>query len=71
LSLFALVSCGRPDLVDTVIIDGRVVVRGRQLLVCDEREVIEGVITIAHELGHFLSTWHESSRGRWLRLLRE
>jgi 5-methylthioadenosine/S-adenosylhomocysteine deaminase len=36
----ALVHLATPDMVDTVIVDGRVLMRGRRLLVCDESEVI-------------------------------
>jgi 5-methylthioadenosine/S-adenosylhomocysteine deaminase len=37
----ALVHLATPDMVDTVIVDGRTLVRGKRLLVCDEEEVIE------------------------------
>ena len=51
---------GSPDLVDTVIIDGRVVVEGRQLLVCDEREVIEGVMRKNDDVERAYAAYHPS-----------
>jgi cytosine/adenosine deaminase-related metal-dependent hydrolase len=36
----ALVHLGTPDMVDTVIVDGRTLLQGKRLLVCDEGEVI-------------------------------
>jgi 5-methylthioadenosine/S-adenosylhomocysteine deaminase len=36
----ALVHLATPDMVDTVIVDGQVLMKGRKLLVCDEQQVI-------------------------------
>jgi cytosine/adenosine deaminase-related metal-dependent hydrolase len=37
-----LVHLATPDMVDTVIVDGKTLVRGKQMLICDENDVIEG-----------------------------
>jgi len=50
----ALVHLATPDMVDTVIVDGRTLVRGKRLLVCDEQEVIDAARSSARRIwSHF------------------
>ena len=50
----ALVHLATPDMVDTVIVDGRTLLRGRRLAVCDEAEVIDAARASAQRIwSHF------------------
>jgi cytosine/adenosine deaminase-related metal-dependent hydrolase len=50
----ALVHLATPDMVDTVIVDGRVLVRDKRLMVCDEAQVLDAARTSAQRIwSHF------------------
>jgi 5-methylthioadenosine/S-adenosylhomocysteine deaminase len=46
----ALVHLATPDMIDTVIVDGRVLVRDKRLMVCDETQVLEAARASAQRI---------------------
>jgi cytosine/adenosine deaminase-related metal-dependent hydrolase len=53
-----LVHLATPDMVDTVVCDGRSLVEGKRLLVCDEREVLEGARRSAERVWRGFPGYH-------------
>lgn len=53
-----LVHLATPDMIDTVICDGRTLLEGKRLIVCDEREVMEGARRSAERAWQGFAGYH-------------
>ena len=57
-----LVHLATPDMIDTVVCDGRTLLEGKRLMVCDEREVTEGARRSAERVWQGFAGYHWAGR---------